>query len=78
MNFLDSNYLTDWAKKMTTTGINGMKENDLYIPVIITDLGRGHKKLTMGELVQGSLLEGKEQLHFIVEKNIEEWEILNE
>jgi hypothetical protein len=54
-----------------------MKENDLHISVIITDLGRGHKELTMGELVQGKLLEGKEQIYFIVEKNIEEWEILN-
>jgi len=63
---------------MTTTGLFGMREKDLYFPVVITDLGRGHKELTMGELAQGKLLEGKIQEYFIVEKNIEEWEILNE
>ncbi len=74
LSLLDRNYLVDWAKKMTTTGIDGYKENDLHFPVIITDLGRGHEETTMGKLAKGGLLEGKELQYYITEKHISEWE----
>lgn len=75
-SFLDMNYVTDWAKKLTTTGINGLKENDMYLPVIITDLGSYRKEVLMGELAKGNLLEGKELIYMTEVKNVILWEDL--
>lgn len=74
LSLLNRNYLVDWANKLTTSGIDGYKENDLYFPVIITDLGRGREETTIGELAKGNLLEGEELQYFITEKHVSEWE----
>ena len=74
LSLLNKNHLVDWAKKMTTTGIDGYKENDKFFPVVITDLGRGHKETTIGKLAEGGLLEGLQQEYYVVEKHVSEWD----
>lgn len=56
---LKKDYLYDWAQKVTTKGINGFRERDVYMPVVITDLGSYRKETTVKELAAGNVFECK-------------------
>lgn len=54
--------LFDWATKLTSSGILGSKEKDIYMPLnIISFLDNSSKTLTLKNVLSGMLYEGTEE-----------------